>query len=79
MVLALMGLDDTIMQTIHARTSFLPHEVSYAKKYADVMGQVTGRRQLEYGKLQELVPAKLTWTAMGVERPTENETLRKLG
>ncbi len=78
-VLTLMGLDDTIMQTIHARTSFLPHEVSYGKKYADLMAQVSGRRQLDYGKLHELVPAKLTWTAMGVERPTENATLRKPG
>lgn len=76
-VLTLMGLDDTIMQTIHARASFLPDEVSYGKKYADVIGQVNGKRQLDYGKLHELVPAKLTWSLMGVDRPTENEVTSK--
>lgn len=78
-VLTLMGLDDTIMQTIHARTSFLPHEVSFATKYADVIGLVNGKRQLDYAKLHELVPAKLTWSLMGVDRPTENEAVKKAG
>ncbi len=78
-VLTLMGLDDTIMQTIHARTSFLPHEVSFATKYADVIGLVDGKRQLDYARLHELLPAKLTWSLMGVDRPTENEAVKKAG
>lgn len=71
-VLTLMGLDDTIMQTIHSRTSFLPHEVSFGKKFADVIGLVGTRRVLDYGRLHDLVPAKLTWSLMGVDRPPEN-------
>ena len=71
-VLTLMGLDDTIMQTIHSRTSFLPHEVSYGKKFADVIGLVGKRRLLDYARLHDLVPAKLTWKLMGVDRPPEN-------
>ena len=71
-VLTLMGLDDTIMQTIHSRTSFLPHEVSYGAKFADVIGLVGTRRLLDYGRLHDVVPAKLTWTAMGVDLPPEN-------
>ena len=71
--LTLMGLDETIMQTIHSRTSFLPHEVSFGKKYADVIGQAGARRVIDYGRLNDLVPAKLTWSLMGVDRPPENE------
>lgn len=70
-VLTLMGLDDTIMQTIHSRTSFLPHEVMFGKKFCDVIGQVSGRRVLDYGRLHDLAPAKLTWSLMGVDRPPE--------
>jgi inward rectifier potassium channel len=72
-VLTLMGLDDTIMQTIHSRASFLPHEVQFGKKFADVVGQVGTRRVLDYGRLHEVVPAKLTWSLMGVERAAEND------
>ena len=71
--LTLMGLDETIMQTIHSRTSFLPHEVSFGKKYADVIGQAGARRVIDYGRLHDLVPARLTWSLMGVDRPPENE------
>ena len=71
-VLTLVGLDDTIMQTIHSRTSFLPHEVAFGKKFADVIGLVGARRILDYGRLHDLVPAKLTWSLMGVDRPPEN-------
>ena len=71
-VSTLMGLDDTIMQTIHSRTSFLPHEVAFGKKFADVIGQVGARRILDYGRLHDLVPAKLTWANMGVDKPVEN-------
>lgn len=72
-VLTLMGLDDTIMQTIHSRSSFLPHEVQFGKKFADVIGQVGTRRVLDYGRLHDVSPAKLTWSLMGVERPAEND------
>jgi inward rectifier potassium channel len=71
-VLTLMGLDDTIMQTIHSRTSFLPHEVAFGKKFADVIGVVGTRRLLDYGRLHDVVPARLTWTQMGVDQPPEN-------
>ncbi|MFO0595498.1 MAG: ion channel [Myxococcaceae bacterium] len=71
-VLTLMGLDDTIMQTIHSRTSFLPAEVKFGHKFADVIGQVGGQRVLDYGRMHGTVPAKLTWRAMGVDRDPEN-------
>jgi inward rectifier potassium channel len=70
-VLTLMGLDDTIMQTIHSRTSFLPQEVAFGAKFADVIGIQGTRRLLDYGRLHDLVPAKLTWSLMGVDRPPE--------
>ena len=78
-VLTLMGLDDTIMQTIHSRTSFLPYEVEYGKKFADVIGQVGGRRILDYARLHDLLPAQLTWTNMGVDQPVENAQPPRVG
>jgi len=68
-VLTLMGLDDTIMQTIHSRTSFLPHEVAYGKKYADVIAVGPEGRVLDYGRLDDVLDAPLNWAAMGVEKP----------
>jgi inward rectifier potassium channel len=69
-VLTLMGLDETIMQTIHSRSSFLASEVLYGNKYADVIGLgEQGGRVLDYARLHDVVPAKLTWSAMGVDLP----------
>jgi inward rectifier potassium channel len=68
-VLTLMGLDDTLMQTIHSRSSFLPHEVAFGRKFADVIGLSGTQRVLDYGRIHDVVPAALTWKAMGVDLP----------
>jgi inward rectifier potassium channel len=68
-VLTLMGLDDTIMQTIHSRMSFLPSEVLYGKKYADVIAISGEGRVLDYGRLHDVTDAPLTWSNLGVETP----------
>jgi inward rectifier potassium channel len=65
-VLTLTGLDETLGQTIHSRTSFLPNEVVYAARFADVISMTPEGRLLDYGKFHETAPATLTKAAMGL-------------
>jgi inward rectifier potassium channel len=45
------GLDETMSQTVHARASYLPHEVRFGHRYADIFGQTEdGRRAIDYGR-----------------------------
>ena len=71
-VLTLTGLDETLGQTIHARTSFLPGEVHFGRRFDDVLATDERGRVLDYARFHDTVPARLTWAAMGVDRPTEN-------
>jgi inward rectifier potassium channel len=71
-VLTLTGLDETLAQTIHARTSFLPQEVVFGARFQDVLGW-TGegerrRRALDYGHFHQTVPAPLNAERMGIPR-----------
>lgn len=68
-LLTLMGLDDTILQTIHSRTSFIASDLAFGRKFADVIGVQGAQRVLDYGRMHDTAPARLTWTAMGVDRP----------
>ncbi len=45
------GLDETMSQTVHARVSYLPHEVRFNHRYADMFGITDdGRRAIDYGQ-----------------------------
>ncbi len=61
-VLTLTGLDETLMQTIHARASYIPSEMRWGARFADVLGTLTadGRRIIDYTKFHDSIPAKLT-------------------
>ena len=61
-VLTLTGLDETLMQTIHARNSYMPTEVQWGSRFADILGSTAadGRRIVDYTKFHDFVPAKLT-------------------
>ena len=51
LLVTVTGLDETMGQTVHARTSYLPHEVLFAHRYADMFGVTQdGRRAIDYGK-----------------------------
>ncbi len=67
-VLTLTGLDETLMQTIHARTSYIPSEMRFGARFDDILGTVhaDGRRIIDYTKFHDSLPAKLTWEKMGV-------------
>jgi inward rectifier potassium channel len=68
-VMTLTGLDETLGQTIHARNSFLPSEIRFGARLADILGQRTaeGKSIIDYTRFHETVPAKITWPKMGVE------------
>ena len=61
-MLTLTGLDETLMQTIHARTSYIPSEVQWGARFDDILGTVAedGRRIVDYTKFHQFVPAKLS-------------------
>lgn len=69
-VVTLTGLDETLMQTIHSRTSYLPSEVIYGARFEDVLGLLPdGRRAIDYRKFHSWLPARLTWDKLGTAEP----------
>ena len=58
LVVTATGVDETLLQTIHARTSYLPHEILWNHRFADVMGWTAdGRRAIDYRQFHDTVPA----------------------
>ncbi len=56
LVIVLSGVDDTFAQRIHARHSYLPHEIVWGKRMADIILQgEDGQRFLDYGRFHDLV------------------------
>ncbi len=71
LVVTLTGLDDTLGQTIHSRTSYLQAEVIPSARFADIIAPPTepgARGTLDYRKFHDTVPAPLAWERMGVTR-----------
>ncbi len=45
------GLDETMSQTVHARVSYLPEEILFNHRYANMFGRTDdGRRAIDYGQ-----------------------------
>ena len=66
-IVTLTGLDETLGQTIHSRTSYLPSELRYGQRYADVIGgQREGKRIIDLTKFHDTVPSVLNREAMGL-------------
>jgi inward rectifier potassium channel len=71
-IVTLTGLDETIGQTIHSRTSYLPVEVRYGQRFVDVLGLTTlkegGRpeRVLDLNKFHDTIAAPLSRGLMGL-------------
>ena len=56
LVIVLSGVDDTFGQRIHARHSYLPHEIVWGSRMADVILQdEQGGRYIDYGRFHALV------------------------
>lgn len=66
-IVTLTGLDETLGQTIHSRTSYLPSELRYGQRYADVIGGVqSGKRVVDLTKFHDTMPSTLNREAMGL-------------
>jgi inward rectifier potassium channel len=53
----LMGFDETIGQTIHARTDYALSDIVVGARFADVLGtDDRGRFQIDYSKFHDVVP-----------------------
>ncbi len=69
------GLEETMAQTVHARASYLPDEILFGHRYADIFGVTEdGQRAIDYRRfhLTEKIPdAVLAETVLDVARYTE--------
>ena len=67
MVMTMTGLDEVLSQTVHARHSYIPHEVVFGARYADVIAprKADGKAVLDFRKFHDTLPAKLTWPEQG--------------
>ena len=56
-VVTVTGLDETLSQPVHARTSYLAHEVLWGRRFADVFTQTTdGRLAIDYRRFHDTEP-----------------------
>jgi inward rectifier potassium channel len=50
------GLDETLVQPVSARTSYLPHEILWSHRFVDVFGWTEdGRRAIDYRRFHDTV------------------------
>ena len=59
LIVTASGIDETIAQRVHARTSYLPHEILWGHRFVDVMGWTDdGSRVIDYRQFHDTVPLK---------------------
>jgi inward rectifier potassium channel len=57
LIVTATGIDETIAQPVHVRTSYLPHEILWDQRFADVFGWTEdGRRVIDYRRFHDTVP-----------------------
>jgi inward rectifier potassium channel len=50
------GVDETLVQAVNARTSYLPHEILWSHRFADIFGWTEdGRRAIDYRRFHDTV------------------------
>jgi inward rectifier potassium channel len=55
-IVSVVGIDETLSQTVHARWSYLADEIVWGGRYADVLFQLPdGRRRVDYTRFQDIV------------------------
>jgi inward rectifier potassium channel len=56
LVVTSSGIDETLVQPVHARTSYLPHEILWNHRFADILGYTEdGRRAIDYNRFHDTV------------------------
>ena len=54
-VVIIRGLDEAFVSTIHARASYLPHEIAFGARLADIFGRTAdGRRTIDFGRFHDV-------------------------
>ena len=57
LVVTASGIDETIAARVHARTSYLPQEILWNRRFVDVIGWTDdGRRIIDYRRFHDTVP-----------------------
>ncbi len=57
-IVTLTGIDSGLSQQIHARHSYVPGEILFGYRLADLISVAPdGKRIVDYGKLHDVVPA----------------------
>ncbi len=57
LIIVLSGTDETFAQRIHARHSYLPHEIHWNRSFVDILTMDdNGRRVIDYGRFHDLGP-----------------------
>ncbi len=57
LLVTVMGIDETMSQTIHARTSYQADEIVFGRRFADMFGYTeAGRLAIDYGVFHDTVP-----------------------
>lgn len=61
LVVALVGMDDTMAQTVHARWSYVADEILFDHRYVDIIGvQPDGKRTVALDRIDDALPIKRT-------------------
>jgi inward rectifier potassium channel len=56
LVVAASGVDETLVQSVQARTSYLPHEILWGHRFDDIIGYTEdGRRAIDYRRFHDTV------------------------
>jgi inward rectifier potassium channel len=56
-VVSLLGFDETFSQTVHARHRYVPGDLVWEARFADILFRpADGRRRIDYSRFDEVVP-----------------------
>ena len=56
-IASVVGMDETFSDTVHARWSYLPDEVLWNARFADILSRTPdGRLQVDYGRFHDALP-----------------------
>jgi len=56
LIVTTSGIDETLVQPVHARTSYLPHEILWGHRFVDILGWTEdGQRAIDYGRFHDTV------------------------
>ena len=57
LIVTATGIDETMAQPVHVRTSYLPDEILWGHRFADLFGWTEdGRRVIDYRRFHDTVP-----------------------